>query len=353
MFEKDTLKALEAMDRAHLIAFAPYVWEASKLLIEKDILAQIDKSGTNGIAMAEIKPNTELSPYALRVLLEAGLGIGLIYRKEDKYFLAKTGYFILKNEMTRVNYEFMRDVCAAGADTMEDCLKDGKPYGLKTLGDWGTLYEGLSVMPEPAKTSWLNFDHFYSDNTFETALNIVFESQPKKILDIGGNTGKWSLQALQYNPEVQMGIVDLPGQLAMAEQNIDAAGFKGRVSYYNHNVLDNSLKLPEGYDTIWMSQFLDCFADEEIIGILKKCHEVATADTRIFINETFWDRQKFETSAFALQMTSLYFTTMANGNSQMYDSAVFYKLIDEAGFKIVKEYDNIGLSHTILEIQKK
>lgn len=353
MFEKDNLKALEAMDRAHLIAFAPYVWEASKLLIEKGILLQIDKSGAAGISQAGLQGHTNLSQYALRVLLEAGLGIGLVFRKEDKYLLAKTGYFLLKNEMTRVNYEFMRDVCADGAASMEDCLIDGKPHGLKTLGNWGTLYEGLSVMPEPAKTSWLNFDHFYSDNTFETALKIVFESNPKKILDIGGNTGKWSLQALQYNDQVQMGIVDLPGQLAMAEQNIDAAGFKGRVSYFDHNVLDNSLSLPQGFDVIWMSQFLDCFADDEIIGILKKCHAVAMSETKIFINETFWDRQKFETSAFALQMTSLYFTTMANGNSQMYDSAVFYKLIDEAGFNIVKEYDNVGLSHTILELQKK
>ena len=52
-------------------------------------------------------------------------------------------------------------------------------------------------------------------------------------------------------------------------------------------------------------------------------------------------------------MTSLYFTTMANGNSQMYDSKVFVQLIDRAGFKIVNQTDNVGLSHTILELTKK
>lgn len=353
MFEKDKLKALDAMDRAHLIAFAPYVWEASKLLIEKGILAKVGASAADGVSQEALQVHTDLSEYALRVLLEAALGIGLLYRKEGKYFLAKTGYFLLHNEMTKVNYEFMRDVCAAGASTMEDCLRDGKPYGLKTLGDWKTLYEGLATMPEPAKTSWLNFDHFYSDNTFETALELVFATQPKKILDIGGNTGKWSLRALAYNADVHMGIVDLPGQLAMAEKNINAAGYEGRVSYFPHDVLDNNLRLPEGYDVIWMSQFLDCFSDDQIVSILKKCSAVANEHTKIFINETFWDRQKFETSAFALQMTSLYFTTMANGNSQMYDSAVFYKLIEQAGFVIEREHDNIGLSHTILEIRKQ
>lgn len=353
MFEKDKLSAIEALDRAHLIAFAPYIWEASKILIERGILSIIDKSGKTGISLEELKPQSELSLYALRVLLEAALGMSLVCRNEGKYTLAKTGYFLLKNEMTKVNYEFMRDVCADGASTLEDCLVDGKPHGLKTLGDWTTLYEGLSVMPEPAKTSWLAFDHYYSDNTFETALNIVFSNSPKKILDIGGNTGKWTLQALAFDENVEMGIVDLQGQLNMAEQNINNAGYEGRVSYFKHDLLDNSLLLPTGFDVIWMSQFLDCFSDEQIIGILKKCYAAATSETRIFINETFWDQQKFETSAFALQMTSLYFTTMANGNSQMYDSEVFYKLVETAGFEIVAEHKDIGLAHTIIELKKK
>ncbi len=208
-------------------------------------------------------------------------------------------------------------------------------------------------IPLPAKESWLAFDHYYSDNAFPEALPLVFEVPPVRMLDIGGNTGKWTLQCLQYNPDVQMGIVDLPGQLKMAAQNIDAAGFTGRVAYHEHNVLNPELELPTGYDTIWMSQFLDCFADKEIVAILEKCHRVADENTRIFINETFWDRQRFPTSAFALQMTSLYFTTMANGNSQMYDSVVFYDLVDKAGFKIVKQHDLIGLSHTIIELRKK
>lgn len=353
LFATDNLTALQALDRAHLIAFAPYVWEASKLLIEKGILNYIDNARQNGATIEEIVPTTDLSHYGVRILMEAGLGIGLLYLKDNKYMLSKTGYFLLNNKMTRINYEFMRDVCAAGANTLESSIKNERPEGLKTIGDWNTLYEGLSVFPEPAKSSWLAFDHFYSDNTFETALNFVFASNPKKVLDIGGNTGKWTLKCLQHDAEVEVGIVDLPGQLAMADQNINDAGFESRVKYYPHNVLDNSLALPKGYDIIWMSQFLDCFADDEIIGILKKCHEASNADTKIYINETFWDRQKYETSALALQMTSLYFTTMANGNSQMYDSKVFYKLIDKAGFKIVKQIDNIGLSHTILELVKK
>lgn len=353
LFELDNLKVIDALDRAQLIAFAPYVWEASKLLIEYGILRIVEQSRKEGITIADVAKQVQMSYYGVRILMEAGLGIGVLYRKENTYFLAKAGHLLLNHEMTKVNYEFMRDVCANGAPALEASIHDSKPHGLKSLGDWPTLYQGLSQFPPKAKESWLNFDHYYSDIVFPIALPIVFEHQPKRVLDIGGNTGKWTLQCLAFNEEVQMGIVDLPGQIEMAKQNIIDAGFDGRVAYYPQDILLEQNQLPEGYDIIWMSQFLDCFADAEIIFILKKCHEVANENTRIFINETFWDRQKFKTSAFALQMTSIYFTTMANGNSQMYDSHVFYDLIAQAGFEIVATRDNIGLSHTILELKKK
>jgi ubiquinone/menaquinone biosynthesis C-methylase UbiE len=352
LFEEDKLSALEALDRAQFIAFAPYVWEASKILRDKGILHLIEAARESGVSIKEICTKINMSQYGVRILLEAGLGIQLLYRKEGRYFLAKTGHFLLNHEMTKVNFDFMRDVCVEGAPTMQQSIETGKPEGLKTLGNWSTLYEGLSSFPSPAKESWLSFDHFYSDKAFPEALEIVFTNPPKKMLDIGGNTGRWTLECLQFNPDIEMGIVDLKGQLKMAEENMITAGFQDRVQYHEVNMLDESKALPTGYDAIWMSQFLDCFSDEEIVSILGKCYEVADEHTRIFINETFWDRQRFATSAFSLQMTSLYFTNIANGNSQMYDSKVFLALIQKAGFDVIQQHDMVGVSHTILELRK-
>jgi len=353
LFEDDKMSALEAISQAQFIAFAPYVFQASMLLRDKGILKEVEASRQNGISIEALEAKLNLSHYTLRILLEAGLGIKLVYRKEDKYFLSKLGHFFLNHPMTRVNADFMRDVCYDGAQDLDASLTDSKPRGLRHLGDWGTIYQGLSILPEPAHSSWFNFDHFYSDSAFPEALPIVFESAPKRVMDIGANTGKFTLSCLYYDKEVQVGLVDLQVQLNVAQKNIEAEGFGDRVSYHPCNVLDKTSKLPTGFDIIWMSQFLDCFADDEIVSILQKCHEALPEDGRVFINETFWDRQKFEASAFSLQMTSLYFTTMANGNSQMYDSAVFLKLIDEAGFEVTKDIDNLGVSHTVLVLKKK
>jgi hypothetical protein len=72
-------------------------------------------------------------------------------------------------------------------------------------------------------------------------------------------------------------------------------------------------------------------------------------EARLWILELFWDRQRFEAAAVSLQLTSLYFACIANGNSQMYDSAVFFGLIERAGFTICAVTDNVGEFHTLVE----
>lgn len=353
LFSTDKKPALDAISMAQFIAFAPYVFQASVILRDSNILKLIQDKREEGATIDELSEKVGLSIYAVRVLLEAGLGIGLVFRNKDRYFLAKTGHFFLNDAMTRINTDFMRDVCYDGAQDLYTALKEGRPAGLRHLGNWETIYQGLSIMPEPAKKSWFDFDHYYSDNAFPIAMPLIFEHKPKRVMDVGANTGKFSLSCLEYSNEIEVGLVDLPVQLNVARKNIEDAGYSDRVQFHERDVLDQNSDLPEGYDIIWMSQFLDCFAEHQVISILNKCHKALGPNGRVFVNETFWDRQRFEASAFSLQMTSLYFTTMANGNSQMYAFELFSKLIDQAGFEVVKVTDNVGLSHTILELRKK
>ena len=78
-----------------------------------------------------------------------------------------------------------------------------------------------------------------------------------------------------------------------------------------------------------------------------------TDDTRLFIMETFWDRQRFEPAAFCLTMTSLYFTALANGNSKMYHSDDMKRLVKQAGLQIETIYDGLGQGHSIMVCKKE
>jgi ubiquinone/menaquinone biosynthesis C-methylase UbiE len=352
-FTKDRKKAIESIDLAQWIAFAPIVFQASLALRDFGILEAVAENLNGGITIEEIEKKTKVPHYGVRVLVEAGLGIGLVIRNDNKYTITKTGLFLLNDEMTRVNMDFTQDVCYEGMFTLKDSILKEKPTGLSVFGKWRTVYEALAHLPKQAQKSWFAFDHFYSDGSFPEAMTILFKDKPNRIFDIGGNTGKFSMKCAKYNPDVKMTILDLPGQLNMAKQNVAEAGLSDRIGYHEINILDKAQKLPKGADIIWMSQFLDCFSEDEIVSILERCHEALDTNGKVYIMETFWDKQRFRTAAFSLQMTSLYFTNIANGNSQMYDSEVFNRLIDKAGFKIVMETDLVGISHTIQVCMKK
>lgn len=352
-FTKETKTALQAQEAALRLAFAPIAFQATRALRDMGILQAISDAGQKGLTIEEVLEKVSLSRYAVRVLLEAGLGIELLIVNDKRYILTKTGYFILHDKLTRINMDFSQDICYRGMDHLQDSLREGRPAGLKELGPWDTIYPGLPLLPPEIGKSWFDFDHYYSDLAFPQALPIVFENKPRTLLDIGGNTGKWTLACTAYDADVKVTMFDLPGEIAIAQQRTKEAGVADRVSFHEANILDESLPFPSGFDAIWMSQFLDCFSEEQIVSILKRCREALTEHGTIFILEPFWNRQPFKSAAFCLQQTSLYFTAMANGNSQMYHTDDFFKCIEDAGLQIVEENNQMGLSYTLLKCKRK
>ena len=356
-YTEDQLSARDAQRLAEFIAWGPVVFQASRLMLKFGILDLI-RDSNDGLTRQEIVEQTGLSDYAVKCLLEASLCIGtvLINTENDRFSLSKTGWFLINDPATRVNIDFNHDVNYEGWFRLEESLRNGKPEGLRHFGDWPTIYEGLSSLPPQVQKSWFGFDHFYSDSSFPEALKIIFdEHHVKSLYDVGGNTGKWALQCVGYNDEVEVTILDLPQQIGMMKENV--AGKKGaeRISGYGINLLDEKALFPQregGLDAIWMSQFLDCFSMDEIVGILKRAKEAMTQQTRIYIMETLWDRQRFEPAALCLTMTSLYFTALANGNSKMYNTEDMEACVREAGLEIEQIHDHLGQGHSVLVVKK-
>ena len=146
-----------------------------------------------------------------------------------------------------------------------------------------------------------------------------------------------------------MTIADLPQQLDLARAAIRRNNLTERIDFHATNLLDESKPLPEGCDAIWMSQFLDCFSEKEIISILRRAAQAMNGDSRLYILELLWDRQPNETAAFCLQQTSLYFTCIANGNSQMYHSSDLLCCLAESGLRVLDDRDQVGQFHTLLK----
>ena len=97
--------------------------------------------------------------------------------------------------------------------------------------------------------SWFGFDHFYSDHSFDKALELVFSKRPKHLMDVGGNTGRFALRCVEFDSDVNVTIVDLPGQIGMMKKNIEGKDGAERIKGYSTNILDENNVYHKGIGT--------------------------------------------------------------------------------------------------------
>ena len=333
--------------QVHALAFAPLLFQAAMAARNMGVLAAVRASKSEGLLPAEVATRADVSLYAARVLLEGCLALELVSLEGGRYRITDAGYLWLTDEMTQVNANFVQDVCYKGAFYLEESLRTGKPAGLKVFGEWPTIYEHLTQLPAAAQKSWFEFDHFYSDSAFPLVFPRVFDPRPARLLDVGGNTGKWALHCLAQDKDVQITVLDHPGQLAQLQANAVAAGLASRLRTVPMDLLDHHIAFPTGFDVVWMSQFLDCFGEADILQLLERGKAALAPGGRLLVMEAFWDRQPNDVAELCLQGTSLYFTCMANGTSRMYHSQDFLDLIARAGLRVQTD-EAIGMSHTLL-----
>jgi hypothetical protein len=347
-FSPQAQSAFAARFEAQKIAFGPVVFQCVRYAWKRGMLQALSDAGEAGLTVEELAASKNWTPYVLKVVLETCLSAGVVYLQEGRYVLDKTGYCVLTDRITQINLDFNHDVCYQGLFKLDESLDAEQPIGLQTLGEWSTLYEGMSALPEPAKSSWFAFDHHYSDVSLPTVLADIFATAPRKVMDVGANTGKFSCAALAYNAQVELHLVDLQCQLEGAETRLREAGVRERAQLHATDLLNAELPLVSGMDVIWMSQFLSCFSEAAIASILQRAAAALAPQGQLLIMDTFWDRQRYDIASYCLINTSPYFTAMASGNSKIYESGDYIRLAEAAGLQLLTVRDDIGYCHSLL-----
>ena len=352
MEKREEISALDAQLEAVKIAFAPVIFQVVRTMKDFGILTLLDKCKT-GLSLEEIAEESDISNYGAKILLESALSASVVREEKGKYYLSKIGYFLENDMMVKTNMAFNHEVNYKGLFELDKSIKEQRPVGLQVFGDWDTIYPHLSILPDQVKKAWFDFDHFYSDSAFESAIEKLKSFAPEKVLDIGGNTGKFSIRFAKKYEDIHLTILDLPGQIKMAQKNIRENGLEERVDFFPLDILDHEAKIPKGFDIIWMSQFIDCFSEEDAIKILTRVRESMDENSRLCILEPLWDKQRFESASYCIINTSPYFTAMANGCSKMFNSHDLFDYVKRAGLEIDEIIDNLGTSpHTLVKCKK-
>lgn len=344
---KNSDSIITALTDAQKFIFAPLAFQALASMLELGIIKFLD---TQPATETEIISQLNLDEYTVRTLLQIATLNNIVQTDKNTYSLTKMGRLFLYEDMTKANFDYVKDVCYLGASELTKSFKEQKPKGLQTfVGEYSTIYPALTKLPPQMKNSWYNFDHLYSDNCFNEVFRIITKKY-NSIFDIGGNTGKFETLCLEHNENFNITMLDLKENIDQIKNNTKLQNCK----FHPINVLDTIPNYPKIENSaIFMSQFLDCFSKQSINKILTDLKKIMDDNSSIYILEPYTDQQKFEGAEYALTHTSLYFTCMANGVSKFYTLNEMEVLIEGAGLHITNCIKDIGsYNYTLLECRK-
>ncbi|MHB8489552.1 MAG: methyltransferase [Candidatus Dormibacteria bacterium] len=154
--------------------------------------------------------------------------------------------------------------------TLLDYVRTGEPGYRSIFGL--PFWDDLSAHPDLAA----EFDTLMSSaghGTPDATLEITGGwERVRTVVDVGGGTGAMLAELLRRRPHLHGVLVDLPGPVARAAENFEAAGVAGRVTTAAQSFFD---PIPAGADVYVVRKVLNDWPDRDTVAILRRCAEAA------------------------------------------------------------------------------
>jgi len=194
------------------------------------------------------------------------------------------------------------------------------------------------------------FTKAMNNNAIATASMLVSKidfSKTKKLLDLGGGSGIYSILIAKSNPHIEAIVYDFPSVCEVAQEFINKYKVNSQVCVMSGNLFKDELQ--NEMTDILIAQVLHSYSLEECKKILEIAYEVLTDNGRILIVDFFLNNDKISplySTLFSLNML----VGSKGGNSYYYRE--ISKLLTDADFADINIIDLPGPSSLISAIKR-
>jgi predicted O-methyltransferase YrrM/DNA-binding CsgD family transcriptional regulator len=208
--------------------------------------------------------------------------------------------------------------------------------------NWSTLTEavraGTSVIhQEMAERSgdWTQaFIAAMHRNATERAASLVAAvgvEGVRRLLDVGGGSGAYSIAFAAANPELQAYILDLAAVVPLAQRHIEQAGLTARVHTRTGDLRTDHLG--EGYDLVLVSAICHMLDEKENARLIARCYDALAAGGRLAIQEFILEPDKCGPPSAALFSLNMLVGTRAGAS---YSEPEYTAWMQSAGFTAIR-----------------
>jgi len=116
----------------------------------------------------------------------------------------------------------------------------------------------------------------------------------QRMLDVGGNSGEFAVQACRRAPLLEVTVADLPVVCHVGERHVAAFDEGSRIRFQPLHFIND--ELPTGHDLITCKSVLHDWPDDLTEVIIKKCFEALPVGGHLLI----YERQKWDIDEYAI-----------------------------------------------------
>ncbi len=133
----------------------------------------------------------------------------------------------------------------------------------------------------------------------------------RRILDVGGATGTWTIALLRAAPAARATLFDLPDVVPLARRRLGDAGLLARVDFVAGDFYSDPL--PGGHDLIWLSAIVHQNSREQNRDLFRKALAALEPGGRVAIRDFVMDESRTRPPGGALFAVNMLVGTPAGG----------------------------------------
>ncbi|MHB1034510.1 MAG: methyltransferase [Pirellulales bacterium] len=259
--------------------------------------------GSSWISAGEAAARAGADPRATTILLDVLAAMGLLEKHEHRYRVPLDLEGFLTEDSPRNILPMIRHQtnCLRGWGQLARVAKEGSPVRQQTS------IRGA----EADRASFIGAMHNLSDPVAGDLVDRMGPPRFRRLLDVGGASGTWTMAFLRAVPEAEATIFDLPDAIEMARARLAETEFAARIKLVAGDFYTDPL--PGGADYAWVSAILHQNSRAENVALLAKVHAALAPGGRIGIRDIVMDADRTRPVAGALFAVNMLVFTPGGG----------------------------------------
>ncbi|MCE7869049.1 methyltransferase domain-containing protein [bacterium CPR1] len=273
---------------------------------ERGLFSELERSPGSA---EELARRLHLHPQACRMLLDALTALALLQEREGLYSNAP------------IASRYLIEGTATDQGEMIAMYR-------RSMERWEKLAEALHCGHTPAPPSepdprFIHAMHCTASVHAPLVVEAVPRNNARRLLDLGGGPGTYSIRFLLTWPEAEARMLDLEPVVSIAQEYAEIAGVNERFEAVAGDYLES--ELGDGYDLVLLSNILHCNAPEGCQRLLKRAFACLRPGGRVVIHEFLRDGSLWP-AVFALHML------LSTPGGDTYSESTLKGWLHEAGF---------------------